>query len=99
MDFTPVRNSILLENTTFRKLGLFHSSGEGRVTSTRWTKSINPVILSVTHYRHRQNPLDSTIHALFKSGTPSINEHENTKDQTQRCSDVNILLINQGSKS
>jgi hypothetical protein len=56
----------------FWKLDLFPSSGEGggghllcwvpweELSNTgRWTKSENPVILSVIH--HCQNPLESTV--------------------------------------
>jgi hypothetical protein len=63
-----VRNSKLLENTTFRKLDLFPSSGERNQTPSllapleranfkHWIKFANPIILSVIH--PRQNPLDS----------------------------------------
>jgi hypothetical protein len=60
------------ENTTFRKLDMFPSSGWGGAYSTekpkaclstgdvlasgRWTKSRSLVVMSVTH--HRQNPLE-----------------------------------------
>jgi hypothetical protein len=66
---STVRNSKWLVNK-FRKVDLFPISGEDRrprillgplkranLNHWTWTKSINTVILSVTH--HRQNPLDS----------------------------------------
>jgi hypothetical protein len=56
------------KNTTFRKLGLFPSSGEGRqllcwvhykeLTSISGPVIENPLILCVVH--HRQNPIEST---------------------------------------
>jgi hypothetical protein len=69
LDFVHRPDLYKPENTTFRKLDLFPSSGEGGGTysteqpkaclstgSGRWTKSRSLIVMSVTH--HRQNPLE-----------------------------------------
>jgi hypothetical protein len=52
-----IQNSNQLEKTTFRKLDLFPSSGEGTETPLLGLLERNPVFLSII--QHRQNPSDS----------------------------------------
>jgi hypothetical protein len=78
LDFVHRQVFYKLENTTFRKLDVFPSSGEGekiptqlgpleRANLNHWTGKSpkNPVTLSITH--HRQNPFESNRLRVFEN--------------------------------